>query len=562
MIRAFQMKVIVFFFLLGISAQLMSDVIIVPRYAGDFNSDGMVLLDDLCRFSGQWLQIPDDPSIDLAPPAGDGIVNLRDFAVLSGDWFKNSALPAAQSGMQYALEIIAGTPSIDGGTTFVTDDQADTIWNNLCLYLQAAQPGGQTVADPTVFSDPCGSGSQIVTLPVSCGVGDVSFSLRFYRYDADPRSIFIDVSGTNADICRILTAETKIKNQAGFAVIARTRIALEGNTIVNGDIFTLWDRAEISPFYALAEICVLGTWNTVLTREQMIEQAYQLETLDQFGNPVFDEYGNRIVSEYDEIRGYHEGIHYGPLGGIPADLPGLDISDYNTDTYQDYVLNEGNGDIPASGTIEAEYFPHAADDFSSPLDGSSRKLNRHVYENTTFTNTRLPSNHNALFRNCTFKGVLYIDCSKDTSGYYNNVRFESCTFNGIIVTDTPSELEWRYNTLYFTGSTVFDNRSSINEAIVLAPHFNIELGDTNVVSGEISEITASGVIVGGIVDVHGNARIVGKIVSMCDTTQWSAGYVTNIGEYETGNMGTIEITAPSGELTPVTITPIRIYEKE
>ncbi len=213
---------------------------------------------------------------------------------------------------------------------------------------------------------------------------------------------------------------------------------------------------------------------------------------------------------------------------------------------------------PASSTTVYEYFPHAAGDYSSqPASSSSRGVTRHVYENMTFTNNRLPDNRNALFKNCTFEEVLYVDCYKSTSSYYNNVRFEDCTFNGVIVTDTPSTVKWQYNALYFTGTATFNNTSSIQEATILAPHFNVDLGNTNPEQSDNNII--KGAIVGGIVDVRGNAQINGTIISMFDTTNYSSGFVTNIGATlddggsettELGDIGTIEITPDEDQMLP------------
>ena len=48
---------------------------------GEGSKGGMA---DLARLSGHWLG--DEPAMDVAPPGGDGIVNLRDFAVLAEKW--------------------------------------------------------------------------------------------------------------------------------------------------------------------------------------------------------------------------------------------------------------------------------------------------------------------------------------------------------------------------------------------------------------------------------------------------------------------------------------------
>jgi hypothetical protein len=130
-------------------------------------------------------------------------------------------------------------------------------------------------------------------------------------------------------------------------------------------------------------------------------------------------------------------------------------------------------------------------------------------------------------------------------------------------------LKWQNNALYFTGEATFDNTSSIQEATILAPHFNVDLGNTNPVQTNNNVI--KGAVVGGIVDVRGNAQIHGTIISMCDTTSWPSGYVTNIGATlgdggnETtvvGDVGVISITPdagqmlPSGILSPIVIKPL------
>ena len=96
----------------------------------------------------------------------------------------------------------------------------------------------------------------------------------------------------------------------------------------------------------------------------------------------------------------------------------------------------------------------------------------------------------------------------------------------------------------------------------------MNLGNTNPVQSENNVLT--GAIVGGIVDVRGNAQIFGTVVSMCDTTRWSSGYVTNIGATlddggsettELGDVGVIEITPdpdqllPNGIISPIIIKP-------
>jgi hypothetical protein len=102
---------------------------------------------------------------------------------------------------------------------------------------------------------------------------------------------------------------------------------------------------------------------------------------------------------------------------------------------------------------------------------------------------------------------------------------------------------------------------------ILAPNFNVNLGNTNPVQGEDNVLT--GAIVGGIVDVRGNAQIYGTIISMYDTSSYPSGYVTNIGatvgdggseSTEPGDIGTITIIpSPSNMLPSGVATPIVLY---
>jgi len=364
---------------------------------------------------------------------------------------------------------------------------------------------------------------------------------------------------------------TKDRSVLTYAIASKGRMWLTGDTTIHGDVFSSWDRTEIAPYNMTGDSTVMGTINTVLTSEQIQEQSYQLETLDEYGNPI-DADGNPLGSNYedrywgpdDEVQAYHEGINYGQPN---TDMPGMDISHYNTDCY-----NSGLTNIPSCPSADRviEYFPHAAGDYTKPKYSSSRKLTRHVYEDQTFTDARLLDNRNALFKNCTFNDLLYIECYKSGSTGYNNVRFENCTFNGVIVTDVPQTFKWKNNCLYFTGEATFNNTSDVQEATILAPHFNVNVGNTNPQASDNNVLT--GAIIGGIVDVRGNAQVYGTIISMCDTTGWSSGYVTNIGATlddggsettELGDVGTIAITPeedmmlPSGITSPIVIKPLQ-----
>jgi len=481
----------------------------------------------------------------------------------------SSALSAALSGLECGKYIINTVTLDESGSNFVSDAEANQAWNDLCQHLQNVGLGGQTVGSSSRFTDSLGSGDQIITSPIDFGSPNVAFSIRLYRYDDDCLTIKLQAIGSDGEVTKNITIDMEITKDGqvlNYAIASRGRMWLTGDTTIHGDIFSSWDRPEIPPYNMTSDSKVEGTINTILTLEQIQSQDYQLETLDENGNPMFDEEGNRIYSPDDEIQAYHEGINYGQPY---EDVPGMDISDYDTDSY-----NFGLTTIPTCPIFQraVEYFPHAAGNYSQPRDGSSTSFTRHVYQNQTFTNALLPKNRHALFRNCTFESVLYIDCYKTrtSKSYTNNVRFENCTFNGTIITDVPQSFNWINNCLYFTGEAAFNNQSGIQEATILAPHFNVNLGNTNPQQSDNNILT--GAIVGGIVDVRGNAQIYGTIISMCDTTRWSSGYVTNIGATlddggsettELGDIGVIAITPeedkmlPSGIMSPIIIKPLQ-----
>ncbi len=352
----------------------------------------------------------------------------------------NRALSAAQSGLECAQYLAINTNLPETHYNFVTENEADQVWSDFCTAVQSTSLGNDATVNS--FNDSTGSGNEIVTEFQSYG-SDQEFQLRFYRYDGQPHTINIQSIGKSDNTSRDIYMQMEITKNAdvlNYAVAGRGRMWLVGDSHIHGNIYSTWDREEISPFKVDENSTVEGSINTCLTLDQIQSENYQLETLDANDEPMYDEDGNKIISSDDEIQGEHEEINY----DVQHDnMPGLDISDYDTDCYNDGLYN-----IPASSDIEVEYFPHAAGNYNYPRDGTpsytyNLKLYRHVYENEHFVDVRLPDDRNALFRNCVFDGVLYIDCYKSGYYHYNNVRFENCTFQGVIITDTPERLKWQ-----------------------------------------------------------------------------------------------------------------------
>ena len=522
----------------------------------------------------------------------------------------NTALYAAQSGLECAKYMVSTASLGETNVNYVTDEQAETAWTNLCQHVRNQALDGKSVGATHRFCNGNGQGDQIVTPTLTLDDSNAGFAIRFYRYDDDIHTIKMESIGSNNVITRRVTMDmaiTKDRELLTYAIAGRGRMWLTGDTTIHGDLFSTWDNRYVSPFNTTSETTVLGTINTVIEKDSLSSYNYEMETLDgngnplftygqtvydsegneisgsvgtidddllltdTDGNPVYDEDGNRITVDFDnrvysssdELQGYHENVTYYDESLHTTDMAGLDISDYDTSSYTSALT-----EISSSSTTTREYFPHVSGDYSTASSSGSRRLDRHVYEGQTFSNALLPSNRNALFRNCTFEEVLYIDCAESAYSSYNNVRFEDCTFNGVIVTNTPQSLKWQYNALYFTGEAAFNNTSSVQEATILAPHFNVDLGNTNPEQSDNNVLT--GAIVGGIVDIRGNAQIYGTIVSMCDTSQWTSGFVTNIGATledggsettDLGDVGVISITPeeemrlPSGIMSSIIIQP-------
>ncbi|MFW6039318.1 MAG: hypothetical protein ACOC9P_02450, partial [bacterium] len=183
---------------------------------------------------------------------------------------------------------------------------------------------------------------------------------------------------------------------------------------------------------------------------------------------------------------------------------------------------------------------------------------RLVYENMTFRDVTIPAGENALFRNCTFIGVTFIETETenededynyagmqesdgsqkhpdttafipgegevdDTKPYSNNIRFHGCTFEGAVVSDSPKAYTHVRNKLSFTGRIRFniDESSNLTSAekdlykrsTILVPHYSVELGTFVSPYNNDETVVLSGTIVAGVLDMRGNVRVNGTILT-------------------------------------------------
>jgi len=460
-----------------------------------------------------------------------------------------AAQSAAESGLQYASYIIdcyIVEDAIRTTNNTVSDTEAQQTFDDLLAYFQS------TLNDrPALGSESIGSavsilgGRKFVIPPIKISPSETTtFSIEVIQYDADPHTIVITSSGVQDDVSRKVGLNYSIEKDTRvleYAVASRSRIIVTGDSTINQGIYTTWSHPGIAdPIELETESTINGDINT---------------TLGESDFPT-----DNITGDYEQIN-YDQPDVVEDLG-----ISGFEADDYDTSMY--LAGCDALSPADASGQV-TEYFPHAPDDYTQPANGNSRKTIRKIYEGTTFANVQVSAGSDALFRNCVFNEILYVG-SGGGGNATNNVRFENCTFNGSIVTSIPNTFgleDWKKNVLYFTGEAIFNN-TYMEEATILAPNYNVNIGNTKAAE-EGCESVLTGLVVGGVVDVRGNARVDGTIISMAYPDPYgswgsSAGYVaTNIGysdeNEEAGvpeDQGTITITPD-----PDRSLPIGIYSK-
>lgn len=322
-----------------------------------------------------------------------------------------------------------------------------------------------------------------------------------------------------------------------------------------------------------------------------------LELIDTFGSTTRDGYNDGFIDNkdrYTKIRGEiyitdtvdnwndgaaggaYQDYFQGPIapeyGQSPLtfqagknDIYEFDASDFDVTSFRDLATNDllteaasqaGNHDPddPASpqplGQQITEAVPYGA---AHPYDFYDRP----IFENMTFENVKIPKGTNALFRNCKFIGVTFIESEtkntdtnfnyagmqesdgtakhpdreadvdgttvSDTKTVSNNIRFENCTFEGGIVSDAPEEFTHVRNKIAFTGTTRFEidesthlsatEKQLFKRSTILAPNYSVEMG-TFISPYDSSEtVELSGTIVAGIIDMRGQVKVNGTILT-------------------------------------------------
>lgn len=115
----------------------------------------------------------------------------------------------------------------------------------------------------------------------------------------------------------------------------------------------------------------------------------------------------------------------------------------------------------------------------------------------------------------------------DTRLYSNNVRFHDCLVVGSVISDAPDGYTNVRNKVQFTGKTRFvsvhpaspedpkvnpepDDLAEIAKSSMMLPNYSVDIGQFN--SPPEQDIRLRGTVVAGILDIRGNASIVGALL--------------------------------------------------
>jgi len=312
--------------------------------------------------------------------------------------------------------------------------------------------------------------------------------------------------------------------------------------------------------------------------------AYQ----DHLEGPIAPDFGeNALTFESDEASNFDFG---------PEDF---DVTTFRNMTTDDFVSQASNqaaqhdpGDPESPQPLGNEVREEVPFGAAYPYD----YFDRPVYENMTFENVRIPKGTNALFKNCKFIGVTFVESETensdenfnysgmlestgdpkhpdkvsdvngaevtDTKTVANNIRFDNCTFEGAIVTDAPKQYTHTRNKLAFTGTTKFDAENSVNltetekelfkRSTILAPHYSVEMGTFIAPHDAQERVQLNGTIVAGLIDMRGQVKVNGTILTTFEPTsntgpvlgETSPQFNTTLGYFSSAD-GDLESELPS-----------------
>ena len=338
---------------------------------------------------------------------------------------------------------------------------------------------------------------------------------------------------------------------------------------------------------------------TELDTNNDISNKQLLELIDTFGSPTRSGYNDGVIDSKDRYAKIK-----GQIKLTAAMEDWIDGAAASTGAYQDFFagpIHPGVDEVPLTfGASSEEMFDFGPDDFdvatlqalatgnlsnqaalqaaendpgnpNSPQPLGSQAFepvpygaahpydyyDRPIYKNMTFTNVRIPKGTNALFDNCKFIGVTFIESETDnddilyqfagmqeSDGSYkypdkvaivngqpvpntktisNNIRFHACTFEGSVVSSVPKEFTHARNKVAFTGKTQFnidestvlteEEKSLFKRSTIMAPHYSVEMGTFVSPADSNETVKLTGTIVAGMLDMRGQVKVTGTILT-------------------------------------------------
>ena len=363
-----------------------------------------------------------------------------------------------------------------------------------------------------------------------------------------------------------------------------------------------------------------------------------MELIDTFGDPSREGYGDGVIDEADRYAkvqgalmvtadkdaweegaagGAYQDFLQGPIRSDHGDDPltfEADLSQFEVgpETFNpDAMETLADGDLAAQALAQAASNDPDDPDSPQPLGGEVTEAvpygaahpydfyTRPVYENMTFTNVKIPKGSNALFKNCTFIGVTFVESEMenddpnfnyagmqeadgsakhpdrvvmidgtevaDTKTVSNNLRFDGCTFEGAVATSAPKEYTHTRNKIAFTGNTKFeiddsdhlteDEKRLYRRSTLLAPQYSIEMGTFVNPSDTGETLELSGTIVAGLIDMRGQIKVNGTIMTTFEPKsetgpvigETSPQFNTTLGYFSSAD-GDLEAELPAGGL--------------
>ena len=249
-----------------------------------------------------------------------------------------------------------------------------------------------------------------------------------------------------------------------------------------------------------------------------------------------------------------------------------------TSTVENAVLSLDDASYTLAGGQSGGALQARRSEERTPFGSTSYQAtyDRPVFRNMTLRNVQIPKGMNALFENCTFEGVTYVDMERDIdhngrtrhdsgsggawsrtmySGRFdkgevitpannqgaalgNNIRFHNCTFEGPLAAGYATAYTHFSNSWEFTGETLFDNKADATATIV-APNTNIEMGSFRAPTEAPS--TLVGVVVAGNIDIRGRSTVDGSVIVVGD----GAGNTT-LGYFGPSDSDTTPSALPEG----------------